>query len=95
MNIRLDDAGQQIKEGDLIYIVTTRYQSKTSQIGRIIRIEPNGQIHYISKREHGDCRKNTDPTHFCRIESNPKTKPFEEAIDRFYANWIKKHKEFQ
>jgi hypothetical protein len=95
MNICLDDAGQEVKTGDLIYIVVSRYRTKDSQIGRIIHIEPSGRIHYISETALGGCRKNVNPTYFCRIETNPYTKPIEDKIDKFFDEWIKKHKDFK
>jgi hypothetical protein len=91
--VRYDDAGQEVREGDLIYIVVTRGDSKCSQIGRIIKIRTDG-IHYISKTTYGGARKNCNPTHFCRCESTAKSKPIEQEIDIFFADWVKKHKEF-
>lgn len=92
--IHLDGAGQEVREGDLIYIVVTRGDSKSSQIGRVIKIRTDG-LHYISKTGLGGCRKNMNPRYFCRCESTNYTRPIEAEIDTFYVDWIAKYKEFQ
>lgn len=88
----LDDAGQEVQEGDLIYIVSMSGDSVRAHFGRIIKIDAN--VHYISER-YGTCRKLSNPNHYCRIESNQKTKAVEAKLDLFFTEWVKKHKDFQ
>ncbi len=91
--ITFDDAGQEVREGDLIYMVCMSGQSMRRHFGRIIKIDT--AIHYIRRNDWGGCAKASNPNHYCRIDSNPTTKSIEKELDEFYAEWIKKHKEFQ
>ena len=89
--MKFDSAGQEVREGDWIYIIVAGGSSFHTRIGQIIGIDKTG-LHCISEM-YGTIKKGKVPTTFIRIEETKLTMKLKQPFKDFYQNWLKTHKE--